>query len=159
VRAGVIADRGTGFDAQFVEGGKVAFIGTDGVVIRDPRSLRSTKIGVGVGGRRLAVQPDGPLVATVDGSGAIQLWNLELGLAIGQPLRMPDGKPPLRMRFTADGDYLVVRGSDRTTWFMTSTSEWRRLACRLASNGLVSEGSSSGSDLLLGPNENLEACS
>ena len=40
-----IAEPGTGFDAQFVEGDRVAVVGSDGARIMDPRTRRSGSVG------------------------------------------------------------------------------------------------------------------
>ena len=131
--AGVIASQGRGFDAHFLDDGRVAVVGLDGVQMIDPRQRQEIeRIAVEQNARRLAVDPTGHLLATVDETGALQLRAAEAGVAIGDPLPFARELPPTPIQFSADGHFLVVSGARETSWIDVQTTDWPAVACTLA---------------------------
>jgi DNA-binding SARP family transcriptional activator/WD40 repeat protein len=137
--AALIAERGVGYDAQFVSDDRVALIGRDGAQIIDPRtSQTSERFTLGTDGTRLAVDAAGALLATADKTGAIQLWDAETAQPIGAALRSRNGSSARPMHFSADGRHLLVSGPDDTTWISVRTADWHRIACSLITDDLSS---------------------
>jgi WD40 repeat protein len=137
--AASIAAVAAGFDAHFVAGGRVAVVGGSEAQIIDPRSPQSTqRFAFGVGVTRLAVDNTSRLLATIDESGSIQLWDTDTVVPIGNPLRPRNGSSSGPIRFSADGRYLLVSGSHETTWIKVSTADWQPIACGLVTEPLSS---------------------
>ena len=61
----------------------------------------------------------------------VRLWGREDGVAIGDPLPLPRESPPMAIRFSSDGGYLVVSGARQTSWINVSSADWARAACTL----------------------------
>ncbi len=132
-----IAPPSTEYDAQFVSGDRVAVIGRGGAQIIDPRSSQPTKsIALGPDSTRLAVDGTGRLLATVDATGSIQLWDANLAARIGAPLQIRNVSSSAPIRFTADGHYLLVSGPKEVTWVDVWSGDWPHLACSLAKEKL-----------------------
>ena len=135
-----LAPSGSGFDAQFVSDGRVAVVGKDGAQIIDPRSRQTTeRVPFGVDASRVAVDSTGRLLATVDATGAIQLWDAALVVRIGAPLHVQSTHSSVPIRFSTDGHYLVVSGPKETTWIDVWAADWPGLACNLVTDKLSSE--------------------
>jgi DNA-binding SARP family transcriptional activator/WD40 repeat protein len=135
-----LAPSGSGFDAQFVSGGRVAVVGKGGAQVIDPRSQRTTeRLPFGVDVTRFAVDSTGRLLATVDATGGIQLWDAGLVVRIGAPLHVQSTDSSVPIRFSPDGHYLVVSGPKETTWIDVWAADWPGLACNLVSDKLSSE--------------------
>jgi WD40 repeat protein len=130
--ARVIAPRGDGFDAQFMSDGRIATVGLNGVQLIDPRQPEpEEQFAIRGDVRRFAVDPTRRLLATVDRSGEVQLWDAEDGVAIGDPLPLARESPPMSIRFSADGRYLVASGALQASWINVSSADWARAACTL----------------------------
>lgn len=137
--AASIAGIGKGSDAQFVADGRVAIVSGSEAQIIDPRSPQSTqRFAFGVGTTRLAVDPTGRLLATLDAGGFVQLWDADTVVPIGAALRPGSASSSGPIRFSADGRYLVVSGAEETTWIKASTADWRPIACSLVTEPLSS---------------------
>jgi DNA-binding SARP family transcriptional activator/WD40 repeat protein len=136
IEARALTTQGRGFDAHFLDDGRVAVIGLDGVQLIDPRQPEDVDRVVATGGRRLAIDPTGHLLATVDEDGAVQLWDAEGGGAIGEPLPFERELPPTPIRFSADGQYLVASGAHETSWIDVRTTDWTAVACKLVGDRL-----------------------
>jgi DNA-binding SARP family transcriptional activator/WD40 repeat protein len=135
-----LAPSGSGFDAQFVSGGRVAVVGKGGAQVIDPRSQRTTeRLPFGVDVTRFAVDSTGRLLATIDATGGIQLWDAALVVRVGAPLHVQSTHSSVPIRFSPDGHYLVVGGAKETTWIDVWTADWPGLACNLVSDKLSSE--------------------
>jgi WD40 repeat protein len=132
-----IAPLGSGFEAQFVPGDRVAVVGKSGAQIIDLRSSPTTKsLALGIDATRLAVDSTGRLLATADAMGSIQLWDANLVVRIGEPLHIRNVSSPVPIRFSVDGHYLVVSGLESTTWVDVSVADWPHLACSLVTEKL-----------------------
>jgi DNA-binding SARP family transcriptional activator/WD40 repeat protein len=139
IDAGIIAESGTGFDAQFVSDHRVAVVGNGDARIIEPRSGHVTeRFAVGQASNRLAVDGTGRLLATVDERGSVQLWDADQIVRIGEALSIRNVSSAVPIRFSDDGHYLVVGGPAETTWVDVWTEHWPLVAC-----GLVTEGTSS----------------
>jgi WD40 repeat protein len=135
VDASAIAGPDDGYGAQFLADGRIATGGRDGVHLIDPRDPEAVERLAFAGDvRRVAVDPTGRLLATVDKSGAVQLWDVKDGTSIGDPLPLTHESPPVSIRFSADGHYLVVGGAHQVSWISVETADWTRTACTLAGN-------------------------
>jgi hypothetical protein len=155
IDAASIAPDGTGYDAQFVSGGRVAVVGQNGAQIIDPRSRHTTnQFDFGTDARRLAVDSTGRLLATVDEAGAVQLWNADLVTRIGDALHIRNVSSAVPIRFSADGHYLLLSGPDEATWVNVWTADWPAVACSLVTDRL------SAADLapFLGATKAAESC-
>ena len=127
----------SGYDAQFVSDHRVAVVGPDGVRIIDPRSLQTTRrYDLRTDARRLALDNTGELLATVDGSGAVQLWDADLVAPIGEPLQIRNVSSSVPIRFSADGHHLLVSGLEEVTWVNVWTANWRQVGCSLITDAL-----------------------
>ena len=132
-----IAGRGEGYDAQFLADGRVAVVGDAGIQVVDPRSSDAPRsIAVGVGARRVAIDPTGGLLATRQGSGEVRLWDAASHFAIGEPVRVSADTGPIA--FSSDGRFLVVAGREEVAWFDVRVSEWPRFACSLVGDAALS---------------------
>ena len=137
IDAATIAPAGSGFDAQFVSKGRVAVVGTGGAQIIDLQSRRTTnRFHFATDARRLAIDSTGRLLATVDRSGAVQLWDADLVVTIGEALQIRNISTPVPIRFSSDGHYLLVSGLDEVTWINVWTADWPRVGCSLVTDGL-----------------------
>jgi WD40 repeat protein len=155
IGAATIAPAGTGFDSQFVSDDRVAVVGAGGAQIIDLRSRQTTeRFNFGTDFTRLAVDSTGRLLATVDRSGAIQLWDAQLVARIGDAVQIQNVSSSVPIRFTADGHYLLVSGSKEVTWVDVWTADWRGVACSLVTEPL----SSADLALYLGPSAKAEPC-
>jgi DNA-binding SARP family transcriptional activator/WD40 repeat protein len=135
-----LARSGNGFDAQFVSGDRVAVVGKGVARVIDPRSAQTTKsLALGTDLIRLAVDDSGRLLATADRTGSIQLWDARLAVRVGEPLRIRTVSSPVPMRFSPDGQYLVVSGADDTTWVKVSIADWPQMACNLVTDPISPE--------------------
>ena len=135
----VIAAAGSGYDGHFIDDGRISVVGKGEARIIDPRTSQPTKdLAVGDDATRFAVDPTDRLFATEDATGAIELWDAQLVSRLGEPIRVRGVASGVPIRFTADGHYLVVSGTDETSWIDVSAADWRRIAC-----GLVTEQMSS----------------
>lgn len=136
----VIARQGHGFDAQFLDDGRIAVVGADGAQLIDPRRPESPeKIPLPTDIRRLAIDPTGRLLATVDADGAVQLWDSKDRVTIGDPLPFDRESSPMAIRFSADGRYLVASGAQQTSWINVSSEDWAQEACTLVDDQLGGE--------------------
>jgi DNA-binding SARP family transcriptional activator/WD40 repeat protein len=152
--AASIAPLGEGFDAQFVDDGRIAVVGANGIQVIDPRSSRSqTQFNVAASTKRIAIDPTGGLVATLDESGKLQLWEADSHFAIGDAMR--DFADAMRIAFSADGRFLVVAGREDTAWFDVRVSEWPRFACSVVGDAALSTEEMS---RLLATDDLAEAC-
>ena len=136
VNASQIAPSGKGYDARFVSGDRVETIGGGEVQIIDPRTREAIpQFSVTKDATRLAVDRTGRLFATANGTG-IQLWDAASATSIGAalPIRDLSSAPPIR--FSADGHYLLVSGSEESTWINVWTQDWAQIACRLVTEPL-----------------------
>jgi WD40 repeat protein len=79
------------------------------------------------------------LLATADRTGSIQLWDARLAVRVGEPLRIRTVSSPVPMRFSPDGQYLVVSGADDTTWVKVSIADWPQMACNLVTDPISPE--------------------
>jgi hypothetical protein len=126
-----------GYDAQFLADGRVAIVGDAGIRVLDPRSSdEPPPIPVGVGARRVAIDPTGGLFATRAQSGEIRLWDSKSQFAIGEPVRVFADAGPIA--FSSDGRFLIVTGREETAWFDVRVSEWPRFACSLVGDTALS---------------------
>jgi hypothetical protein len=154
VDAASIAPAGTGFDAQFVSKGRVAVVGKDGAQVIDLRSRQTKRYAVGGDSRRIAVDSTGRLLATVDGAGALQLWNADPVVALGESIEIRNISSVVPIRFTADGHYLLIGGTAEATWVDVWTADWPEVACSLVTDPL----SSADIARYLGSSEKAESC-
>jgi WD40 repeat protein len=139
IDASTIAPKGTGFDAHFLSDDRVAVVGAGEAQIIDPRSHRTTRrFNFGTDLTRFAIDSTGRLLATVDGSGAVQLWDERLVARIGDPLHIRNVSSSVPIQFSADGHYLLVSGPKETTWVNVWTSDWPRVGCSLVTDRLSS---------------------
>jgi WD40 repeat protein len=139
IDASTIAPKGTGFDAHFLSDYRVAVVGAGGAQIIDPRSRRTTtRFNFGTDLRRFAVDSTGRLLATVDGSGAVQIWDAHVGARIGDALHIRNVSSSVPIQFSADGHYLLVSGLNETTWVDVWTADWLRVGCSLVTDRLSS---------------------
>jgi WD40 repeat protein len=87
----------------------------------------------------LALSPDGTVVAGVGWDGALRLWDVASGRAIGPPLEAHDGYTRsiawLDQKHLLTGGSRTGRGGDVISWDM-SPSDWVRRACDLAGRDL-----------------------
>lgn len=70
----------------------------------------------GRGSSRIAVSPDGKLLAAVLNNNAIQIWNVETGKELRQ-FKGPQGYVT-SLLFAPDGKSIAARGNDRTTYLI-----------------------------------------
>jgi WD40 repeat protein len=139
IDASMIAPQGTGFDAHFLSDDRVAVVGAGGAQVIDPRSRQTTRrFNFGTDLTRLAVDSTGRLLATVDGSGAVQLWDARLVARIGDALHIRNVSSSVPIQFSADGHYLLVSGLRETTWVNVWTADWPRVGCSLVTDRLSS---------------------
>ena len=134
-----LAPPGDGFDAQFVSGDRVAFVGKSAAHVLDPRSRQTmSNLPVGADSTRLAVDGTGRLWATADATGSIQLWDAVNAVRIGASLHVRNASSAVPIHFSVDGHYLLVSGPQETTWIDVSTAVWPRIACSLVIDRLSS---------------------
>gem|GEM_PF-7089205 len=137
IGAGLIADIGTGFDAQFLADDRVAVVGGGAAQIIDPRSpMTAKRLALGVDVTRLAIDGTGRLLATADATGLIQLWDAKTLATFGPALQVGNIATPVPIRFSTDGRYLLVSGSKEIAWLNLSTADWPRIACGLVTEAL-----------------------
>ena len=140
IEAGLLTNSGAGFDGQFVDDERVAFVGAAGAQVVDPRQGRVIRVfPVDKTAVRLGVDPKGRLLATTDDSGTIQLWDADRVGRIGGALPNPDVDAPTPIRFSADGRYLVAFGRASTTWFAAWIDDWPVVGCSLAEDEVTQE--------------------
>ena len=70
-------------------------------------------------------------MATTDRTGSIQLWDADLVVPIGEALHIRNLSSSVPARFSNDGRYLIVSGSEQTTWVKVWTADWPRIVCGL----------------------------
>jgi WD40 repeat protein len=139
IDAATIAPQGAGFDAHFLPDDRIAVVGAGGAQIIDPRSRQTTRrFNFGTDFTRLAVDSTGRLLATVDGSGAVQIWDAHLVARIGDALHIRNVSSSVPIQFSADGHYLLVSGLNETTWVDVWTADWPKVGCGLVTDRLSS---------------------
>jgi len=83
----------------------------------------------------LAVSPDGAQFATVDGLGALRLWDLGSGREIGPPLQVTG--ETIRLFYVDDGTRLVSSSDGHLTVWNLNPESWRKTACELAGRDMT----------------------
>jgi len=86
----------------------------------------------------LAFSPDGQLLASSDGFGAIRLWEVASGRPIGAALKGHAGWMTGPPAFSLDGKtlYSGCNGGEIRTWDMDPAS-WRERACRVVGRNMT----------------------
>ena len=87
---------------------------------------------------RVALSEDGRWAATVDESGAIQLWDLESRQPLGSPINAGLGPSPVA--FTPDAQHLVQTGEAATVWINVDRDTWTLAGCGLLGDSPQSSG-------------------
>jgi len=136
--------RGWATSVAFSPNGEVLATGSSGVItLRDARTgrpLRTLQIPDGYNGV-IAFSPDGKKIALLAPVGA-EVWDIATGTQVGTGL--PGASPqannpggPGNLRFTPDGQLVVVSPNGLATIWNVHPAAWNAAACRIAGRELT----------------------
>jgi DNA-binding SARP family transcriptional activator/WD40 repeat protein len=127
---GVLLPSGSGHDGHFVSGDRVVAVGVEGIQIVDLEASEPEVVGVGRDAIAVALDQGRGLSATLNDSGTVTIWDLDVGQQIGPTFSPLATDLPRSVGFDGGGR-LVVGGRESSAVVPVDQDEWLDLACAL----------------------------